>query len=614
MFRDHRPTPFVTHYISGVFMNPVVDRKVYEFKGFRLEGGQRRLLLDGRTIPLKPKVFDLLLFLVEMRGQLVEKDDLMREIWPNTIVEENNITVSISTLRKVLGEDRVGRQFIETVARRGYRFVADVIESSEKRTWRHDGHQTASQTAGIHASEMPIDSLAVLPLQTPGSNVTVDYLSEGITESIINALSQIPKLRVLACSTVLRFKGKEVDPLEVGRLLNVRAVMLVRVIQLGEKLVIRSELVKASDGSQIWGEQYNRTPADLLTIQDEIARAISESLKIKLSRQELVRVTKRYTDNTEAYNLYLRGRFFWNKYSKEWVLKAIEAFQQAIEIDSQYALAYCGLADAYFRLSNLYMAPGEVLPKAKEAALKAVEIDEDLAEAHSSLGLLHVYYDHDWVAAENEFRTSLELSPDLVLSHQRYGSYLTFMGRFDESIKRYEHALELDPFSLQINMNLATNYYLKGEHEVAISHLEKTLELEPNYMPTHFVLGCTYLQQGRLTEALEVFQLIYKRDEETYMALGFMGYAHAIAGQRAEAENLLGILKDISLRTYVSPYSMVVINLALGRLDRVFDLLEQLFEERNDWLVWLKVSPELKILHDDPRYKNLLARVGFSDD
>jgi DNA-binding winged helix-turn-helix (wHTH) protein/tetratricopeptide (TPR) repeat protein len=597
-------------------MNRDVDRRIYEFKGLRLEVAQRRLLDDGRAVSLKPKVFDLLLFLVEMRGQLVSKDDLMREIWPNTIVEENNITVSISTLRKVLGEDRAGRNFIETVPRRGYRFVAEVTESSAQPSARQDGSQFDSQTAGqeADADELQIDSLAVLPMQSSGHDVTLEYLSEGITESIINTLSQIPKLRVLACSIVFRFKGKEVDPQEVGLLLNVRAVMLVRVIQLGERLIIRSELVKVSDGSQIWGEQYDRAPSDLLTIQDEIARAISESLKIKLSRQELVRFTKRYTDNTEAYGLYLRGRFFWNKYSKEWVLKAIEAFQQAIEIDSNYALAYCGLADAYFRLSNLHLAPGEVLPKAKAAALKAVEIDGDLAEAHSSLGLLRVYYDHDWAAAENEFRRSLELSPDLVLSHQRYGSYLTFMGRFDESIKHYEHALELDPFSLQINMNLATNYYLKGEQEAAIRQVGKALELEPKYMPTHFLQGCIYLQQGRWAEAVEEFKLIYKQDEETYMALGFMGYAHAMAGQRPEAENLLRILQDVSLRTYVSPYSMVVINLALGRVDQVFELMEQLFEERNDWLVWLKVSPELKSLHHDPRYKDLLARVGFSQD
>ena len=330
---------------------------------------------------------------------------------------------------------------------------------------------------------------------------TSEYLSDGITESIINMLSRIPKLRVLACSTVFRFKGKDIDPQQVGQLLNVRAVMMIRVIRLGEKLIIRSELVKVSDGSQLWGEQYNRSPSDILAIQEEIAKAITESLKFKLTRDDKISLTKQPTENIEAYNLYLRGRYFWNKYSKEWVLKAIEVFKQAIAIDSNYALAYCGLADAYFRLSNVHFPPREVLPKAKEAALRAVEIDENLAEAHSSLGLVKVYYDHDWNGAESEFRKALKLNPDLVSAHQRYGSYLTFMGRFEESIRHYETALDLDPFSLQINMNLATTYYLRGEYDRAINHLTKTSELEPNYMPTHFVLGCAYIQQGRLARS-----------------------------------------------------------------------------------------------------------------
>lgn len=595
-------------------MNEERHGKVYEFKGFRLDGAQRRFLHDGRPVQLKSKIFDLLLFLVERRGQLVEKEELMREVWPNTIVEENNITVSMSILRKLLGEDRGGRQFIETVPRRGYRFVAEVIEIPPERK----ATEAAAISTGIAAGESSlrearIDSLAVLPIHAITKDRHGEYLSEGITESIINTLSQVPSLRVMACSTVFRFKGKEVDPQEAGMLLNVRAVMLVRVIQLGKKLIIRSELVKVSDGSQIWGEQYERTSSDLLAVQDEIAKAIVESLKFKLTLQQQKRLTKRYTDNIEAYNLYLRGRYFWTRYTKEWVLKSIEAFEQAIEIDSSYALAYTGMADAYFRLSNIHLAPSEVMPKAKEAALKAVEIDEELAEAHSSLGLVRVYYDHDWSAAEREFKRCLELNPDLVLGHQRYGSYLTFIGQFAQSTAHYKHALELDPFSLQLNMNLATNHYLMGEYQTAISHLEKTLDLEPDYMPTHFVLGCTYIQQGDLAKAIAEFQCIYKLDEEAYMALGFMGYAYALAGQRAEAENLLNILKDISLRKHVSPYSMVVISLGLGLKDQVLEMLERLYEERSEWLVWLKVSPELKDLRDDLRFKDLLSRVGFPD-
>jgi TolB-like protein/Tfp pilus assembly protein PilF len=590
-----------------------VDSRIYEFNGFRLEVAQRRLLYEGRPVPLKPKILDLLLFLVEMRGQLVVKEDLMRQIWPDAIVEENNITVSMSILRKTLGDDQDRRQFIETVPRRGYRFLPEVKEVSQQRTPPPEP-RVAPPPPLSSVEEEAIDSLAVLPMQqSDGNDPNVEYLSDGITESIINMLSRIPKLRVLACSTVFRFKGKDIDPQGVGLQLNVRAVMMIRVMRLGEKLIIRSELVKVSDGSQLWGEQYNRSPSDILLIQDEIAKAISESLKFKLNRQDQIRLTKQPTDNIEAYNLYLRGRYFWNKYNKDWVLKAIEAFKQAIAIDSNYALAYCGLADAYFRLSNVHYRPQEVLPKAKEAALKAVAIDPNLAEAHSSLALIHVYYDRDWERAERQFRKALEIDPYLVSAHQRYGSYLTFLGRFEESIRHYETALELDPFSLQVNMNLATTYYLRCESDRAVNHLHRTMELEPNYMPTHFVLGCVYIQQGRFEEAIAEFQLIYKLDDEAYLALGFMGYAHALAGQRAEAETLLNVLQDIAIRKYVSPYSMLMIRLVLGPEERVFELLEQLYEERNDWLVWLKVSPELKHLQSDPRFKNLLRRVGFPD-
>lgn len=587
-----------------------VDSRIYEFKGFRLEAGQRRLLFEGHPVPLKPKILDLLLYLVEMRGQLVVKEDLMREIWPDSIVEENNITVSMSVLRKTLGDDQLTHQFIETVPRRGYRFLAEVTEVAEKPA---ASVARRPETEPEPQEDETIDSLAVLPSQMAVSDPNVEYLSEGITESITNMLSRIPKLRVLACSTVFRFKGKDLDPQTVGFQLNVKAVMMIRVMRLGEKLIIRGELVKVADGSQLWGEQYNRSPNDILAVQDEIAKAISESLKFKLTRQDQIRLTKQPTDKNEAFNLYLRGRYFWNKYNKDWVLKAIDAFKQAIEIDSNYALAYCGLADAYFRLSNVSFKPLEVLPKAKEAAFKAVQIDENLAEAHASLALIHVYYEHDWMRAEREFRRALELDPYLVSAHQRYGSYLTFRGHYEEAIRHYETALELDPFSLQINANVATTYYLRGEYDRAVNHLNRTLELEPNYMPTHFVLGCVHLGQKRWEDAISEFQFIYKLDEQAYLAMGFMGYAHALAGQRAEAETMLNVLQEISQRKYVSPYALLVIHLVLGPEERVFELLEQLYEEHNDWLVWLKVSPELRHLHDDPRFKNLLKRVGLID-
>ena len=584
-------------------------RKVYEFNGFRLEEAQLRLLYQDRPVPLKPKILDLLLFLIQKRGQLIAKDELMKEVWPDAIVEENNITVSMSILRKTLGEEAGDRQFIETVPRRGYRFIADVTERSTEQAPAVYSDESVQKGNG----EEPIDSLAVIPQEGGDKDFNVEYLSEGITESIINLLSRLPSLRVLACSTVFRFKGKNIDPQQVGQLLNVKALMMIRVIRVGDRLIIRSELVKVTDGSQIWGQQYNRSPSDILAIQEEIAKAITESLKFKLSRAEQISLAKRWTDNSEAYNRYLRGRYFWNKYSKEWVWKAIEIFKEAIAIDSDYALAYCGLADAYFRLSNVHLPPREVLPKAKEAALRAAEIDPNLAEVHSSLGLVKVYYDHDWVGAESEFRKALMLNPNLVLAHQRFGSYLSFMGRFEESIKHYEAALDFDPFSLQINTNLATTYFLRGEYERATSHLKRTSELEPHYMPTVFVQGCVYIQQGRLADAIEQFQSIYKLDDEAYLALGFMGHALALSGQRAEAETILNVLEEISQRRYVSPYSMLVIHLALGPEERVFELLERLYEERNEWSVWLKVSPELRTVRNDPRFKALLRRIGFPE-
>lgn len=581
-------------------------QNVYEFHGFRLDEAQLRLLYQDQPVPLTPKIVDLLLFLVKNRGQLITKDELMKAIWPDSFVEENNITVSMSTLRKTLSDTGCNRQFIETVPRRGYRFVAEVIELSPSQL-------QPGRAVQIELGEELIDSLVVIPFEGSEKDFSVEYLSDGITESIINMLSRIPKLRVLACSTAFRFKGKDIDPQQVGQRLNVKAVMMIRVIRFGDKLIIRSELVKVADGSQLWGEQYNRNPSDILALQEEIAKAITGSLKFKLTQADQKSLTERSTYYSEAYNLYLRGRHFWKKYTKESVLKAIELFKEAIAIDSNYALAYCGLADAYFRLSNVHFPPREVLPKAKEAALRAVKIDENLAEAHSSLGLLKVYYDYDWNGAESEFRKALKLNPDLVLAHQRFGSYLTFKGRFEEANTHYEKALELDPLSLQINVNLATTDYLRGDYETAIHHLKKTSELEPNYIPTLFVLGAVYIQHGQFEEAIKQFRLINKMDDEAYLSMGFMGYAHGLAGQRAEAESILNVLQETSQRKYVSPFSMLLIHLALGHEERTFQLLEQLYEERNEWLVWLKVSPELRPLRNDARFRNMLELVGLHD-
>lgn len=563
-------------------------------------------MFEGQPVSLKPKILDLLLFLVEKRGQLVGKADLLREVWPNTIVEENNITVSMSLLRKTLGEYVKDVEFIETVPRRGYRFLAEVTEIRDQRIGTEGAFDTDLE-------EEPIDSLAVLPMESAGDDPSIEYLSEGITESLINKFSRITTLRVPACSTVFRLNRKHIDPQAVGRQLNVRAVVMIRVIRLSENLIIRGELVNVSDGSQLWGEQYNRGVSDILTTQYEIAKAIADTLKYKLKPQDQAQFSEQPTHDPEAFTLYARGRYFWHKYSNEGTLKAIELFKEASVKDENFALAYCGIADAYFRLSNVHSRPIEVLPLARKNALKAVEIDDNLAEAHSSLGLIKLYYDRDWAGAESEYRRAIKLNPKLSSAHQRLGSYFTFLGAFEEGIRCYDRALEIEPFSLQINTNRATTYYLMGEYDRAIDGLRQTSELEPTYMPVRFVWGWVYIQQNRLDEAIEEFQAIYKRDNEAYLALGFMGYAHALAGHREEAETVLNILQEISERKYVSPYAMLVIHLALDQRERVFELLHQLSEEHNEWVVWLNVSPELKVLRNDQRFKDLLKSVGFPE-
>jgi TolB-like protein/Tfp pilus assembly protein PilF len=469
----------------------------------------------------------------------------------------------------------------------------------------------AATEGGIKARERVISSLAVLPLANTSDDPNLEYLSDGITESIINNLSQLPSLKVMARSTVFRYKGEKATPVEVARELAVRAVLVGRVLEMGDRLVVRVELVDAADGSQLWGEQYDRPLSDIFAVQGEIAHRVSEKLRLKLTSEERKRLAKRYTDNTEAYQLYLKGRYFWNKFSTEWVQKGIERFQQAIAIAPTYALAYAGLADSYFRLSDTYLPPNEALPKAKAAAMKAVELDEELSEAHASLGLIKTYYDHDWPGAETEYLRAIELNPNSSIAHQRYGSYLMYLNRFQEAAAEYDLAQELDPLSLRINLGVAANMIAMGQFDRANKQLQKTLELDPNYYPAHHGLGMLRLSQGRYEESIAEFQKACQLESGADVSLGLMGYAYGLAGKRSEAQEILGKLKESSARRYVSPYSFAVAHIGLGEKEQALNYLDKLYAERNDWLVWLNVAPEFDILRSEPRFLELLRRIGF---
>ena len=563
---------------------------MYVFGAFRLDIAERLLLrTDGVRVPLTEKAFDTLATLVRREGHLVSKEELMAEVWPDAFVEENNLDKSISLIRQALGEKAFAPEYIETVRGRGYRFLAQVSETREE----------------------TINSVAVLPLINASTDQDMEYLSDGITESIINSLSQLTKLRVMARGTVFRYKGQEVDPREVGKALDVRVVLAGRVLQVGDRVVIRTELVDTANGSQLWGEQYNRKLSDILVVQEEIALEVAEKLRRKLSRGEKKQLAKRYTENTEAYQLYLKGRYFWNKAMMPEMQIALKYFQQAIDIDPSYALAYTGLADCYALLGNFSaLPPKNVFPKAKVAVGKALELDEMLAEAHTSLGYIKTIYDWDWKGAEKEFKRGIELKSSDEWSHEGYGWYLAAMGRFDESIAEMKRAREVDPLSLPAIAHLGVPLFYARRYDDAIEHFQEALEMDPDCGYIRFRLALTYAQKAMYEEAIGELQPMRGTSSERD-AVAALGHIHAISNQRDKAQGALAELKERARQEYVPSYHMAIIHVGLGEMDHAFDWLEKAYEERSYWLTFLRVDPVLDNLRSYTRYTDLLQRMKF---
>jgi len=486
-------------------------------------------------------------------------------------------------------------------------------EAVKKSTRAPSGSGRRSPSASRRRTRGAINSLAVMPLVNASADPNTEYLSDGITESIINNLSQLPNLRVLARSMVFRYKGQEVDPQKVGRELGVRAVLTGRVLQLDDSLVIRTELVHVSDGTQLWGEHYNRKLGDIFAVQEEIARQISEKLQMRLSGEEERRLAKRHTENAEAYRLYLKGRYHWNKRDKLANEKGIEFFQRAIEVDPNYALAYAGLADSYIVLGfHGVLPPNEVMPKAKQAAEKALQIDDSLAEAHISLAYVTEAYDWDWPRAERGYKNAIRLNSNYATAHHWYGEYLALVGRFDEAIAELQKAKEIDEsLSLIINTAVGLVLYLARQYDRAIEEHRRTLDLDPNFAHTHLCLGLAYLQKSMFDEAIAELQTALAIFGENPRAAAVLAYAYAISGKKDEAQALFDDLKDRSLRQYIAPCLIGLICIGLGDHDQAFAWLEKGCDERDLGLIWLKVEPMADKLRSDSRFENFLRRVGF---
>ncbi len=454
--------------------------------------------------------------------------------------------------------------------------------------------------------------MAILPILNASNDPDAEYLSDGITESIIFNLSQVPELRVIPRGSVFRYKGQQVDAQAVARELGVKAVLTGRLSQPGGELVISVELVDATENRVMWGQQFNRRRDDVLSIQQEISKEISEKLMPSLAGGSESLVTKHSTENRDAYQSYLKGLFWLNKRSHEGFQKAIEFFGQAAENDPRYGLAYAGIADSYALLSTYGMlAPGEGFPKAKAAAAKALSIDNRLAEAHTSLANILAIYEWDFAQAEQEFKRAIELNPNYATAHQWYGEYLSAVGRHEEAIAEVRRAQQLDPLSLIINAVVGRVLYCARRYDEAIVELKKTIEMDPRFGPAYVFLCAAHQKKGEHPEAKAAARAAVEIAPTASVYKTILGHAYAAAGEQEEARRVLEQLRELSGQQYIHPSYMAMLHAGLGEPDLAFEWFEKAYAMRDDRLIFVITEPLLDVLRADPRYRELTARIGL---
>ena len=572
------------------------SRSRFRFGEFELDISAYELRRGGQPVHLERHPMDLLILLVERRRQLVSRADIAKRLWDSSVFVdvEMGVNTAIRKLRQALRDSRESPAFVETISGKGYRFIAPVNAVLSER------HQEA------------IESVAVLPFANDSADPDAEYLSDGITETLINNLSQIWNLRVVARSTVFRYKGKEADPQKAGSDLHVRAVVSGRLLQHGSTLIVRVELMDVVTGAQLWGGQYNRQAEDVFLLQGDLSREISEKLQLQLTGDQKQRLTKRYTEDAEAYRLYLKGRYHWNKRNPEGLQKAVECFRQALDKDPAYSLAYAGLADTYPYLSFFHVVPPRVaMPKAKTAAAKALEIDDHLAEAHVSLGYVSFTYDGDWSTAGKHFEQALALNPAYAGAHTFYAFYLSSLGQSEEALAVAKRALDRDPASPAVSHSLAVQLYLARQFDQAIEQAHNTLEMDAHFAISYQVLGEVYLSKGMYREgllALEQFSAL-SRSSATSRAL--LGYSHARLGEHSAALRLIEELDAASQHGFVPALLFALVYAGLDDQDQAFSWLEKAYEERFYRLAYLKVDALWDPLRSDPRFPDLLRRVGI---
>ena len=617
-------------------MQPSVGRAIYEFGEFRLDAGQRLLTsrVDGRVVPLVSRAFDTLLYLLERPAELVAKDALLKAVWPGTIVEENNLNQSIAAIRRALGERAGEHKYIVTIAGRGFRFIAPVqlatplpdssvapaaVPVPIQRVWPAGKTYVLLAMAAfalIIAGWMawrsndagPVSpTLAILPFKSISPADEDASLRFGMADTLISRLRELDHVSVQPFSSVRRYGKPDQDAVEAARVLGVTSVLDGSIQRSGDRLRVTARLLNVADGRQLWSQQFDEKFTDIFAVQDAIAARVAEALAIRLTGQADKRLKRRYTEDAEAYQLYVNGWFQRSKASEEGFRRSIEFFNQAIARDPNYPLPYVGLADSYAMLGVFgVVAPRETFPRALAAANKALELDAELGEAHTSLAHVKVQYERDLPGAEREYQRALALAPDYAVAHMLYGLFLAATDRPDDGLAHLRRAQELEPLQLAASANIGMLLYFSRRYDDAIRQLGNVLAVEPGMDHARSFLGRAYLRKGDTAAAIEEFK---RRKSLSVGSYADLASAYALAGRRDEAVAELDRLIEASKTRYVSAYDIAVIQASLGNADEAFNWLNRNVDERGQMLGLLKADPAFDALRGDARMKLLQEKI-----
>jgi TolB-like protein/DNA-binding winged helix-turn-helix (wHTH) protein len=641
--------------------------RIIRFGVFEVDLNAAELRKGGLRVKLPEQPFQILTVLLEKPGELVTREELRNRLWQSdTFVDfDHGVNNAVMRLREVLGDSSDSPRFIETVPRRGYRFIAHVDESpwsassstpqqSESQklaipttedpaiapalspssiqqgvkrrrtlivvgvvaivlfavavTWRYLTTQTG--TSNVRQST----SVVVLPLENLSGDQEQDYFADGMTDDLIANLAKIRSLRVISRSTAMAYKHTHKPLSEIARELHVDAVVEGTVLRAGDRVRITAELVQVSTDRHLWAETYESQMGDVLALQNRVSSAIVSEIRVNLSPQDRARLARNPAVAPEAYENYLKGRFYWNRRTDENLHRAIGYFENATKQDTQYALAYAGLSDCYAVIGAAIfgtMPAGEAAPKARQAAQRALEIDPTLAEAETSLATVKFNYDWDWAGAEEGYQHAIQLNPNYATAYQRYSLLLTATGRFQESFGQINKARELDPLSFSINFSLGWRLYLARQYDRAIVQLRNTLEMDPSYELPHLILGQAYEEKGAFDLAIPELRKAVELSHGTPLMLSALAHAHARAGQRTEAQQMLTQLEAASKQQYVSPYYMAIVYVGLGEKEKSLSLLENAFADRSNGLIFMAVEPELDAIRSDPRFIALERKLSL---